>query len=417
MVFVAAGLVALAVIAFGTVLASRQVAEADALNGAEHTADRTATYVVRPLLGAALNGDTTSRAELDREVRSRLEEGSIIEMVVWRSDGTVVYAGRSADIGRVIDLPDEARAAIERGERSTGFEAQPETGPIDGVTRVVEAYVPLALPGQPPMSLEVYYDYARVDHQISDLHARIVPLAVIALLALQLVQVPIAASLARSVRRHVADRAALLERALSASDAERRTIAADLHDGAVQDLNGVVFALTAMQPSIDPAVRPVAQHAVRTLGGAADSLRRLMIDIYPPDLSGPGLPEAVNELAEPLRRGGTTVVLDVERLPPMDRDIAAALYRVARETLLNVAKHAHAHNVLVQLRPDPERPGVLLRVVDDGVGAPPDAIDRRPHGHFGLRLLADRVADLGGELTVTASEAGGTVAAARLPAQ
>jgi signal transduction histidine kinase len=99
----------------------------------------------------------------------------------------------------------------------------------------------------------------------------------------------------------------------------------------------------------------------------------------------------------------------------MDSD-AAAVYRGARETLTNVAKHACAENVVVQLGPDPQTGGVRLRVTDDGIGMAPDALDRVSRGHVGLRLLRDRVADLGGSLTLTANAGDrGTVASLHLP--
>ena len=415
-VFVAAGLLALIGICIGTVVASRQVAEADALDDAKRTAARTADVVVAPLLTDALHGVPGARVRLDEEVHSRLEEGSIVEVAVWAADGTIVYAGRGHDVGVRLALPDAARAAIDRQERAAEFGAGPETGPTPGVDRVVEVTVPLQLAGEPPLALEVYYDFARVDRQVEGLQWRIVPMAVGALLALQLVQMPIAVGLTRLVRRHVAERAALLERALSASDAERRAVAADLHDGVVQDITGAVYALTAMTPAIDPTVLPVAHRTIETLSGATTSLRRLIIDIYPPDLAGAGLPDALDELAEPLRRSGTTVVLDVDEVPPMEPDVAAAVYRVAREALANVAKHACAGNVLVQLGRDPRTRGVRLRVVDDGIGMAPSAPDRVPTGHMGLRLLADRMADLGGTLTVSPGVDGrGVVAAACLP--
>ena len=414
--FIAAGLLALIGISLGTVVASRQVAEADALADAEHTAARTAEVIVGPLLSDMLRGVPGARTELDEAVHSRLDEGSVVEVAVWAGDGTVVYTGHVADVGRRLPLPSAARAAIERDERSSDFTDRPETGPIPGSRRVVEVVVPLHVADQRPLALEVYYDGARVDRQIRDTQGRILPMAVLALLVLQVVQVPIVVGLTRLVRRHVADREVLLERALSASDAERRAIAADLHDGAVQDLSGAVFAVTALRPSIDPGVRPVADRTIETLTSAATSLRRLIIDIYPPDLTGAGLPDAVDQLAEPLRASGIAVVVNVEPLPRIDDEIAAALYRVAREALTNVAKHACAETVLVSLEPDPSPRTVRLRIVDDGIGVAGDVLDRVPAGHMGLRLLTDRVADLGGALTLGPCTNGrGTVVTARLP--
>ena len=142
-----------------------------------------------------------------------------------------------------------------------------------------------------------------------------------------------------------------------------------------------------------------------------------MVDIYPPDLSGAGLPGAIDDLAEPLRRSGVTVHVRAEQLPGASSEVAAVLYRVARETLANVAKHSQASTVEVDLGPDrtAPTPSVVLRVADDGIGIRPEQLDKRAEGHLGLRLLIDRMADQGGELRIEARPEGGTVALARMP--
>ena len=151
--------------------------------------------------------------------------------------------------------------------------------------------------------------------------------------------------------------------------------------------------------------------------GAVESLRRLMVDIYPPDLSGAGLPGAIDDLAEPLRKSGVTLHVRAEALPGASSEIAAVLYRVARETLANIAKHAQASTVEIDLGPDrtAPTPSVLLRVADNGIGIRPEQLDKRAEGHLGLRLLIDRIADQGGELRIEARPEGGTVALARMP--
>ena len=158
-------------------------------------------------------------------------------------------------------------------------------------------------------------------------------------------------------------------------------------------------------------------HVGRVVRGAVESLRRLMVDIYPPDLSGTGLPGAIDDLAEPLRHSGVTVNVHAEPLPGADSDVAATLYRIAKETLANVAKHAEASTVDVDLTVDDtgSQPCIVLRVADDGVGIREGQLDKRAEGHLGLRLLIDRVADQGGELTVTRRPEGGTLALARVP--
>jgi signal transduction histidine kinase len=147
---------------------------------------------------------------------------------------------------------------------------------------------------------------------------------------------------------------------------------------------------------------------------AVHALRLLMVDIYPPDLSGPGLADAINALAQPLRDKGTEVTVEAAALPTMTPDAAVAVYRAAREAIANVTQHAEASTVRITLGPR-EDDTVCLRVIDNGVGIPPDAFDRRGEGHFGLHMLADNITDLGGRFTVTAAAGGGTVAEAVVP--
>src|SRR6185312_3573484 len=185
----------------------------------------------------------------------------------------------------------------------------------------------------------------------------------------------------------------------------------------VQDLAGAGYALAALKRRVDGPAGGNVDQVGRVVRGAVESLRRLMVDIYPPDLSGAGLPGAIDDLAEPLRASGVTVNVHAQALPGADSDIAATLYRVARETLANIVKHAEASTVDIDLAVDAsEAPQcVVLRVADDGVGIREGQLDRRAEGHLGLRLLIDRVADQGGRLTVTPGPEGGTVALARMP--
>jgi signal transduction histidine kinase len=415
--YLGAAALVLVVVAVGAILVGRQVAQDEALSDAERVAQRTANLVVAPLLSDVLNGDASRRPELDRAVANRLRDGTIVELNVWDRTGTIVYADETRDIGERLPVPAEVIAAIDRGAVTSDVTAAPETGALPGDNRLVEVYAPLRLPGRAPLAFEIYLSYDRVETTAENLILRIVPLVVGALLLLQLIQTPITVSLARRVAGHEAERTALLERALSASERERRQIAADLHDGVVQDLAGAGYALAALQRRVeDPAAKNVDQVG-RVVRDAVEQLRRLMVDIYPPDLSGAGLPGAIDDLAEPLRRSGVAVTVRAEALPAADSDVAATLYRVARETLANVAKHAQASTVEVDLAVDSTStpPCVTLRVADDGVGIRDGQLDKRAEGHLGLRLLIDRVADQGGELRITPGSDGGTVALARMP--
>jgi signal transduction histidine kinase len=281
---------------------------------------------------------------------------------------------------------------------------------------MVEVYTPMNANGQ-SLVFEAYFSYDRIEREASSLRWQIIPMAVGALVALQLVQIPIATSLARRVRRNEAERAELMERTLTDSDRERRAVAADLHDGPVQDLAGVSYALGALRMTMPAEQHTTIDRLAGAVRNAVQSLRKLMIDIYPPDLSGPGLGDALRDLVEPLRAQGLVISLDTGPLPPMSPDIAAALYRTAKEALANVATHAQAEHVWVRLEEAEHLrgPAVLLEVADDGVGFPDTGTDRRSEGHLGLRLVLDRVAQLDGRVEFGQRPGGGAVVTAIVP--
>ncbi|GAA1240957.1 hypothetical protein GCM10009609_00680 [Pseudonocardia aurantiaca] len=418
MAFVGVGLLVLIIISSGAALIIKQVAERHALREDEKITQQLAEFVVAPALDAVLNGNAAQRGELDRMLDSRMRDGSITEMNVWTAEGRVVYSDNPAVIGRLYEPPAEVVAAVLFGETRSTLDWTPEAGPPPSGPQV-EVYVPLRIPGR-VLAFEVYFDYRTAEQQSAQLTAQVVPLVVGALVLLQLVQIPIAVSLARRVRRHEADRTLLLERALSASEWERKEIASGIHDGVVQDLAGVGYAMGALSRYVPPERQEMADRLGATVRASVAALRRLMVDIYPPDLTGSGLAAAVTQLAEPLRGAGMTVHVEIEPLPAVDPEAAAALYRTARETLTNVVKHAGASVVHVWLGVDDEqrwRGGdtVRLRVTDDGTGPPPRPLERREDGHMGLKMLYDRLVEMGGDLTLRPGPGGGTVAEARVP--
>jgi signal transduction histidine kinase len=153
-----------------------------------------------------------------------------------------------------------------------------------------------------------------------------------------------------------------------------------------------------------------------------------MVDLYPPDLSAGQLPTTIGDLAVPLQDLGVEVSLDLQPMPEMDTDTVTTLYRVARESLVNVAAHAGADRVKISLQvvagnTPPDRAGsradhrrrVCLAIIDDGIGLDPARMDRRDEGHLGLRLLKDRVEHLGGAWEAAAQPGGGTRVLAALP--
>ena len=138
------------------------------------------------------------------------------------------------------------------------------------------------------------------------------PVALGSLVLLQFVQLPLAWSMARRIRRSQTEREHLLRHAIEASDNERRRIASDLHDGVVQDLTGVTLSLAAASRRRSSAVTPltaptdqvVLDDAASKLRESIGSLRSLLVEIYPPNLHESGVEVALSDLLARLRNRG-----------------------------------------------------------------------------------------------------------------
>ena len=156
--------------------------------------------------------------------------------------------------------------------------------------------------------------------------------------------------------------------------------------------------------------RLTLERAHQMLLDAVASLRRLITDSYPPDLDADGLPHALTDLASVTETPDLTVMVDVGTNGSLRGDAARLAYRVAREGLRNVARHANANTALVRVRLEGRE--AVVEVQDDGVGMPPGDV---PEGHLGLRLLADTIRDIGGSMRTLRADGGGTLLEARYP--
>jgi two-component system NarL family sensor kinase len=417
-------LLAFAVVGTAATIVAHRIAEADALAESARTARALGDGLFGPALPAVLAGDIVARTLLDTAVRDRARDGAIVTVKVWNRDGVVVYSDQTSLIGRRFASDSRLRRVLDgKGSVATLSDLLDEepAGEAGRFDRLVETYVPLRLDDGSELALEIYSTDRRVVVAGSRLTRQLVPFALSAMLVLLLAQLPVALWLVRRVGRAQVERARLLRNALSASDRERRSIARDLHDGVVPELAGVGYALE----SLASATAPVGPERIRRLmltaamvRGAVAALRTLMIDIYPPDLTAAGLHAVIEELAQPLREAGVEVVVRSLLTAEPSPDVSGALYRGARECLRNIARHAEARHVRVELRDDAEF--VRLRITDDGVGLPVALLAADPGdfpaGHLGVRLLRETTADLGGTIRLSNRLGGGAAVVMELPA-
>lgn len=212
------------------------------------------------------------------------------------------------------------------------------------------------------------------------------------------------ASLLNSLQEVRTSRARIVEAGFRA----RRNLERDLHDGAQQQLLAVAATLARAEIlTADEARARAVTDARSQLSAAIGELRRLARGIHPAVLSQSGLMHALPTLADT-----TPVPLDVDipvglrsvRLPPV---VEATLWFVAAEAVTNAARHSSAHRIRVRLRVEEDH--AHLQVRDDGRGG------ARAVPGGGLAGLADRVAALGGELSLDSPAGGGTQLEVLLP--
>ena len=195
-------------------------------------------------------------------------------------------------------------------------------------------------------------------------------------------------------------------RIVEASDAARRQIERDLHDGAQQRLVSLAIALRVTEDRIkdDPeTAATLVAAARRELTESLEELRELARGIHPAVLEH-GLDAALQSLAT---RSQTPVRLDVELDERLPVPVELAAYFVACEGLANVGKYAQASKATIRVRRDDDV--AVIEIRDDGIGG------ADPASGSGLRGLADRVEALGGRLSVSSPAGGGTTLAAELP--
>ena len=204
------------------------------------------------------------------------------------------------------------------------------------------------------------------------------------------------------------ERATLLEQALTAEVAERRWIAAHVHDETLQTLAVARQDLDDLAAGDPAALQAAREH----LDAAVDELRRTLVHVHPSSVAGNGLGPALEiYAAQILRRRGATWDVDVD--PHAVGEHEALLYSLARELLGNAAKHARASHVRLEVATVGDR--VRLTVADDGIGIAAAAMQLP--GHFGLLTARHRVAAAGGELTVESVPGKGATIAVALPSQ
>ncbi|MEP7381541.1 MAG: sensor histidine kinase [Gemmatimonadota bacterium] len=220
------------------------------------------------------------------------------------------------------------------------------------------------------------------------------------------------AAAAAADRKRIRDLAA---RVLRVADEERAQIARELHDSCAQSLAALQMELSVVALETTDRVAAERLERVRRMAGdVLDEVRLLSHTVHPREMDDLGLGAALHHLVREVKRRGALYV-DVD-IDPMTADLAPAvawvMYRVAREALTNIVRHAGAATIV--LRAGISGDFARIEVRDDGVGFLPDDAERRRPG-MGLSSMRERLALLEGDLEVDSALGRGTCVRARIP--
>ena len=263
-------------------------------------------------------------------------------------------SGSASRCARTSSTPWPTRGPRPRSRTSTSSENTFERPS----GRLVEVYRPVWTPNGSELLFEVYGDYAPVAERASDLWRGFAGLLTSAILLLLVLMAPLLWQLLSRLRSAQRQREALLQRAVDASDEERRRIAVRparrAGAGPRRQLAGGQRRRGRGGQCRRAEVARIVHEAGQTIRSSVASLRSLLVDIYPARLADAGLPAALADLGRPLEARGVVVDVVVDPAAAAALDVAGQrlAHRIATEALRNVARHSRATRATLSLERD-----------------------------------------------------------------
>lgn len=228
--------------------------------------------------------------------------------------------------------------------------------------------------------------------------------------------------MAQELERHKKENQGLTKRTLAIQETERRHLARELHDELGQSISAIKAVALSMgqhRDARDSDLQESAQSIVAICNHVYGVVRGMMGRLRPEILDELGVVTALERMVDDWNARHEEVFCRfslAEKFKTLGEEININLYRIVQECLTNVAKHAHATEVIIDLRLAENGPQSIpnqleLEIKDNGVG-----FDKRDHpGGFGLLGMRERVASLNGDMEVTTAPGGGVRIRISLP--
>jgi PAS domain S-box-containing protein len=199
---------------------------------------------------------------------------------------------------------------------------------------------------------------------------------------------------------------------------ERVRLAQELHDGPMQDLYATQFQLKRLNRYVMDAGKPTLQTIQNTFTQVNSTLRAIAGELRPPTLAPFGLEVAIRAYAETFQERYPNIQVSLDLMPDgqtLPDYVRLTLFRIQQESLNNIAKHAEAQHVAIELYLTESE--IMLEIRDDGKGfdVPKRWIELARKDHFGLVGAAERAEEIDGTLVVLSSPGNGTTVRVTAP--
>jgi signal transduction histidine kinase len=205
-------------------------------------------------------------------------------------------------------------------------------------------------------------------------------------------------------------------RLVEAQERERSVIAADIHDGVLQQLGATAIRLELAQSRVDQqdfaAARTIIADGAEEIRSCARELRGLLMELRPQVLDDNGINAALSELGRHVV--GVKVEVDSSLPEDLGSEFAITVFRIVQEALTNIEKHAQAKNAKVVVALEKGR--VMIDIQDDGIGYEGSTTGPSAEGsHLGLLGMRERAQMFGGSFSISGVSGEGTSLRAELP--
>ena len=394
----------------------RELRDHEIQRAVDDVQDRVDLVLEHSVPQALIDGDPAAIEEFDAVIREHIVRPTTAGLALWTPEGRIVYALDPDFIGTQHDLPNGAQEALDTQEVVAGLRDSDETDAEAGwaASSAIEVYAPFANADGKPFVWEVGLRRDRVTEQASRLVLTVALLTALGTALLLTIQGLLARNLVRRHDREQSYRRWLTQRVSEVATVERRQIAADLHDGVVQDLTGIALDLEVPigkgkdAPPLEPAERSSLAKRIRA---AVTVLRGQAAELHPVASSAMEVERSLQDML-----GRVPAHIETEFVVGPGAEVAPGyrwlVFRVAQEALRNVVQHSRAQHVVVAMRRTES--GTVITIDDDGVGFSPEKDPIEP-GHMGLSLLSDMATAAGAVVFIRSAPGKGTTIRLEVP--